>query len=125
MIHYEVTMTVQLEAFDKMLLWLQNEHIHEVLAEPGFVQAELLLEDSHLASLSGTESSHRRLRVVYFSDSEDKLRAYLSEKAPALRQKGLQLFPNLFSAQRAFWAAPNTGPRLFHPRADTNSHEHD
>jgi len=109
MIRYEVTLQIQNSSFEKMLEWLRTEHIPDMLGETGFLRAELLLESKDF--LGSTD--RRKVRVIYFCESAATLKNYLAERAPVLRQKGLALFPNQFTAERGIWVTPSSGSAEF------------
>ncbi|MFP5519838.1 MAG: DUF4286 domain-containing protein, partial [Bdellovibrionia bacterium] len=68
------------------------------LKQPGFKKADLCLKKG-----GALESSGKEVKVVYTVESEDAIKTYLSGPALELRQKGTDLFPGMFSAQREVW----------------------
>ena len=67
-------------------------HIHEILAIPGFQEAELLRE---------VDDGERVVWTIrYHLDSRDALEAYLRDHAPRLRADGQARFGNRFTATR-------------------------
>lgn len=98
MVQYQVHITVRHEIYETYVKWMQEEHIHEVLRQPGFISADLCLRKG-----GSMESSSKEVKVVYLVESEEAIKAYLSGPALELRQKGTDLFPGMFSAQREVW----------------------
>jgi len=98
MVTYMVHYTVRHEIVDEYTAWLKTEHIPEMLKTPGFVKAELLLKKG-----GPMQSSSKDIKVVYTLSDEEKLKKYVSESALSLREKGLEKFPGMFSAQREVW----------------------
>lgn len=98
MVVYQVHITVRHEIYEKYVTWLKENHIREVLAQPGFLSAELCLKKG-----GALESSGKEVKMLYRVDSEESIKSYLSGPAMELRQKGTDLFPGMFSAQREVW----------------------
>lgn len=98
MTYYFVTTSIRGEAYDQYLDWLRDEHIADVLANPGFLRCELL---THKAG--PLEASSREIKCVYVLENEEFLRSYLQERALALREKATSKFPGQFSANREIW----------------------
>jgi len=91
MIVYEVRVTVDAAIEQDYRAWLDG-HIHEILAIPGFEEAELLREE---------DAGERAVWTIrYHLDSRDALEAYLRDHAPRLRADGQARFGNRFSATR-------------------------
>lgn len=101
MIVYVVQAEVDLEVASAYETWL-NGHIPEVLAAPGFVKAELLL-DSDVAV-----AGRRMFCVHYYVQTQTDLENYLRDRAPALREDGLKRFPDRFTATRRVWLDAKT-----------------
>lgn len=98
MVSYIVSLSVRWEVYEQYVEWLKTEHIQEVLACPGFLEAELLLKKG-----GSMESSSREVKIVYKIKDEESVKAYLSEYALPLREKGLEKFSGQFSAAREVW----------------------
>lgn len=98
MVSFVESTSVRYENHDDYVNWLKTEHIQEVLACPGFVEAELLLKKG-----GSMESSSRELKVIYKLKDEDALKLYLKEYALPLREKALEKFPGQFSSAREVW----------------------
>lgn len=98
MLIYEVAITVDQQIMSQYVQWMSEEHIPEVLRCPGFVKAEFLLEPE----------GRPRVRVLYFIKDATFLKRYLSEFAPAFRQKSLERWKDHFQAERSIWALYGT-----------------
>lgn len=98
MVIYQVHAHVRHEIYEQYVQWLKQEHIAEVLAQPGFVGAELCLRKG-----GSMESSGKEVKVIYRVKDEEALKTYLSGPAMALREKGTEKFPGQFSAHREVW----------------------
>ena len=91
MIVYEVRVSVEAAIAQDYRAWLDT-HIHEILAIPGFQEAELLRE---------VDDGDRVVWTIrYHLDSRDALEAYLRDHAPRLRADGQARFGNRFTATR-------------------------
>jgi len=91
MIVYEVRVTVESAIAADYRAWLDG-HIHEILAIPGFHEAELLREED--------DGAHVIWTVRYHLDSRATLETYLRDHAPRLRADGQARFGKRFSATR-------------------------
>ena len=89
---YEVNLKVVKSISATYLDWL-NEHIKDMLQLPGFTDAKLYQEVQEMLD-------HDHFVVQYHLESESDLNSYLSNQAPQMRQQGLNLFGNQFSATR-------------------------
>lgn len=98
MVSYQVQISVRHEVYEQYIQWLQEIHIQEVLSQPGFLGADLCLKKG-----GALESSSKEVKVLYRVESEEAIKKYLSGPALELRQKGTDLFPGMFSAQREVW----------------------
>lgn len=98
MVTYMVHSTVQHEAYDSYVEWLKSEHIPEMLSLPGFLSADICLRKGGPLTASSKE-----LKVVYRLVDEEHMKAYITDHALKLREKGLEKFPGQFSAQREVW----------------------
>jgi hypothetical protein len=99
MITYIVRLTIDSLFHEDYLHWLKAEHVPEVLREPGFTEAELLLEKRE------PEAEKTHISVLYRLKTRAHLDEYLTKRAPLLRQKGIDRWGNHFSAQREVWEA--------------------
>ncbi|WP_459210536.1 DUF4286 family protein [Aquimarina rhabdastrellae] len=78
---YNVTINVEDEIHNEWMLWMQNEHIPEMLATGKFSKAlftRVMVEEE----MGGTTYS-----VQYTTDSKDTLERYYTEDAETLRAK--------------------------------------
>ncbi len=92
MIVYEVRVSVEAAIAADYRAWLDG-HIHEILAIPGFAEAELLREEDD-------DGGRVVWTIRYHLDSRDALETYLRDHAPRLRADGQARFGNRFSATR-------------------------
>jgi antibiotic biosynthesis monooxygenase (ABM) superfamily enzyme len=91
MIVYEVRVTVEAAIAHDYRAWLDS-HIPEILAIPGFQEAELLREEG--------DGAHVVWTVRYHLDTREALEVYLRDHAPRLRADGQARFGNRFTATR-------------------------
>ena len=98
MVTYEVQIKIRYQLYDEYVAWLQSEHIPEMLALPGFMEAELCTRKG-----GAMEASSKDVQITYKLQNEDALRTYMSEHAMRLREKGLEKFSGQYSAQREVW----------------------
>lgn len=107
-VFYEVEALVEREIAADYKSWLENEHVQEVLACPGFQGAQLFADED-------SDQIHTqppvRIRVVYTLESMEALEGYLHNHAPKLRQKGIEKFQNRFQASRRIWRTHQWVPR--------------
>jgi len=78
---YNVTINVEEAVHDQWLVWMQQEHIPEIIATGKFSKAlmtKVLVEEE----LGGITYS-----VQYTTDSQETLARYYAEDAPLLRSK--------------------------------------
>ena len=91
---YEVTLRVEPAIADDYRRWL-HEHMREMLALPGFVDARLSeVSDPAPGDEATVFCCHYRLQDAAALD------AYLREHAPRMRAEGVGRFGTRFSAQR-------------------------
>lgn len=93
MVIYEVNLTINTEIYPQFQLWLKK-HAAEIIQFPGFIQAYILRQDKEEIS------NQKKLTVQYLLDNRDVLDKYFVELAPMMREEGLNLFQNQFSAER-------------------------
>lgn len=93
MVIYEVNLTINSEIYPQFQLWLKK-HAAEIIQFPGFIQAYILREEKEGIS------NRKQLTVQYLLDNRDTLEKYFIELAPKMREEGLSLFRNQFSAER-------------------------
>ncbi len=92
-IEYEVTVLVEEAIAEAYEHWL-HAHIRQILALPGFIDAQ------RIELLEPHTPGHRGWCVRYRLRDEAALADYLREHAPALRQDGVDRFGSRFQAQR-------------------------
>ncbi|MFY2763778.1 DUF4286 family protein [Arenimonas sp. MALMAid1274] len=95
---YEVTLSVDADIAADYLHWLQD-HVAEMLALPGFVQARIWQVDEPRA-----QDGRVQYCCHYTLSDAAALAAYLAEHAPRMRADGKQRFGDRFSAQRRILA---------------------
>lgn len=91
---YEVGLDIEAAVADDFRAWL-DDHIRQILALPGFVDARLSQVDDPVAA-PGRVS----LCVQYTLRDAAALQAYLGDHAPRMRAEGLARFGGRFNAQR-------------------------
>lgn len=94
MIIYNVTVNIDEAVAEQWLHWMEKEHIPEVLATGKFSGARLV------RVLVNEEMGGKTYSVQYTAPSMDVLQRYYKEDAPALRQKGMDLFGDKMLAFR-------------------------
>ena len=122
MILYEVNIRVLEEIAEEYEAWL-DRHIGEVVTIPGFVSAEwfVIAEDTDAVEIEAAIRESVRLdesipvdireavsnpvrttlySVHYRLTDEESFERYLRERAPSMRQEGIDRFGSKFSASR-------------------------
>ena len=89
---YEVNIQVSLDILNDYLSWL-DIHICEILLIDGFESAKIYKETS-------ASSDFFAITIHYSVSSKSALDSYFDNHAEALRQKGIDLFGDKFSATR-------------------------
>lgn len=103
MVIYEVRIEAERAIAPDYRAWLER-HVAEILALPGFTQAEVLAEDS--------DGARAIWQVRYHLESRAALERYLRDDAPRLRAEGIARFGSAVSATRrvlaleARWSSP-------------------
>lgn len=91
---YEVTLRVQPDIAEAYLVWL-HEHVAQMLALPGFLEASVWRVTEPAPADDGVEfCCHYTLRDAAALD------AYLAGHAPHMRAEGQRRFGGKFTAQR-------------------------
>ncbi len=91
---YEVTLAVDPDALETFDPWLKD-HVAEMLRLPGFVSANILTDED------GVPEDTRPSRTVqYIVENREALETYLQEHAARMRQHGIDLFGDRFTATR-------------------------
>lgn len=94
MVIYEVNLHIDEVVYKEFRLWL-DEHIKEMLAIPGFIQAMVLKQ------IDGDGAgSAKQITVHYQLKGVDELNTYFEKYAPKLRSEGLKRFDGQFKASR-------------------------
>lgn len=86
MIIYNVTINLQEQIHDQWLLWMNNEHIPEVMATGKFLSARLVRVhvDQPIEGIA--------FAAQYLCKDQQTLQRYYAEDAPKMREKGLRLW---------------------------------
>ena len=92
MIIYEVNLKINNDIYDNFHIWLQD-HIEKVLSSAGFL-------DSKVYNVETDIINYKLLSVHYYVKDIDSLNSYFMHHAPKLREEGLTLFLDGFSAKR-------------------------
>ncbi len=92
---YNVTIKVEHSIVDEWLCWMQQEHIPEVLATGCFTHARIL------RLLEADETDGLTFAVQYEVPTDEKYNHYVSNFAPALREKSFTKWGNRFIAFRS------------------------
>lgn len=90
---YEVNLEIRPSRRDEFDDWLR-EHVHDVLAQPGFVEAEIRADEE-----TGPDGTVRRT-VCYWLENRPALENYLAGPAEALRADGVRRFGDDLRAWR-------------------------
>ncbi|MBA2652264.1 MAG: DUF4286 family protein [Tatlockia sp.] len=96
MVIYEVNLAINEEVYTQFKLWLKK-HAIEMLQFPGFIQANILKPEKE--EMSGKE----KLTVQYQLKNRKALEVYFEKFAPIMRQEGINLFKDKFSAERRIY----------------------
>ena len=99
MIIYEVNLKISNDIYDNFHIWLQD-HIKKVLSSSGFL-------DSKVYNVETDIVNYRLLSVHYYVKNIDSLNNYFIHHAPKLREEGLTLFSDRFSAKRRILSTLN------------------
>ena len=92
---YNVTIKVEHGIAAQWLSWLQNEHIPEVIATGCFTGARVL------RLLETDETEGLTYAVQYNAESADLYNQYITNFAPAMREKSFEKWGNRFIAFRS------------------------
>jgi hypothetical protein len=93
MVIYEVNLTINSDIYSQFQLWLRN-HITEMLQFPGFIKASILKQEQK------NKPEQEELTVQYQLENRTALETYFIQFAPRMREEGIKLFNNKFSAER-------------------------
>ncbi|WP_454782839.1 DUF4286 family protein [Legionella sp. WA2022007384] len=92
MVIYEVNLAIDGDIYPQFQLWLKK-HVKEMLQLPGFIQASILKPENE-------NTNQEQLTVQYQLEDRESLNVYFTEFALKMREEGLKLFQDKFSAQR-------------------------
>lgn len=95
MILYNVTVKPEAPIADDWLVWLQQEHIPDMIQTGCFTHATVL------RLLEVDETDGPTFAVQYHSDSKALYNRYIREFADEMRNKGYQKWGNRFVAYRS------------------------
>ncbi|MEM6810469.1 MAG: DUF4286 family protein [Pseudomonadota bacterium] len=98
---YEVSLRINDDQSVALGAWLP-EHIDEMLALPGFIEAQYF--DPHRE-----DDGHWTHTVQYILSNRDALDTYLENDAPRMRQDGIDRFGDAMSSSRSIREVVNTG----------------
>lgn len=98
MVIYEVNLAIDEDVYPQFQLWLKK-HVKEMLELPGFIQASILKPENERTA------DQEKLTVQYQLDNRESLNGYFAEFAFKMREEGLNLFKDKFSAQRRIFEA--------------------
>ena len=93
MVIYEVNLAIDVDIYPQFQLWLKK-HAKEMLEFPGFIQASILKPENEQVS------DREKLTVQYQLENRESLNVYFTEFAPKMREEGINLFKDKFSAER-------------------------
>ncbi len=95
MIIYQVNLIIEPAIYAAYMSWLK-QHISEMLALPGFIDANLLIHEP----LDIEPSVQQRVTVKYSLENRQQLQNYFDQHAAAQREAGFARFGQQFSATR-------------------------
>lgn len=101
MVLYEVNLAIDEAVYPQFQLWLKK-HVKEMLQLPGFMQARILKPEHERTK------EQEKLTVQYQLENREFLDVYFAEFAPKMREEGLNLFKDKFSAQRRIFEIHDT-----------------
>lgn len=94
MIIYNVTIKIDKSIHDAWVAWMKEEHM------PDLMQTGLFTEYKLCRLLEQDDSEGPTYAAQYFCTTVEKYNEYISNYAPALREKGMQKFGDKFIAFR-------------------------
>jgi hypothetical protein len=83
---YNVTIKLQWSIHDDWVKWMQEKHLHDVMATNCFTKYQFV------RLLEIDEEEGPTYAIQYFCDSKAQYNQYIEQFAPKLRQEGLNLF---------------------------------
>jgi hypothetical protein len=90
---YEVNLEIQIDTLLQFRKWLTEKHIDDMLKFKGFKTADLL-------ELESAKEGVGSLCCQYHVESREDLEDYFKNHAAAMRQEGIDLFGQRFTASR-------------------------
>ncbi|MBI2786757.1 MAG: DUF4286 family protein, partial [Legionella longbeachae] len=93
MVIYEVNLVISGNIYPEFQLWLKK-HVKEIVQIQGFVQASILKPENDKIS------DFEKLTVQYLLENREYLNVYFMEFAAKMREEGIKLFKDKFSADR-------------------------
>lgn len=96
MVIYEVNLAIDNDVYPQFHEWLQD-HAKEMLEFPGFIQASILKPENEILP------EKEKLTVQYKLQNRESLDVYFNEYAAKMRDEGLRLFKDKFSAERRIY----------------------
>ncbi len=101
MIVYNVTIQVNWKIHEEWLDWMKQVHIPEILSTGMFTH------HSMLKLLDVDETDGPTYAIQYFATDRDKYESYLTNYAPALREKSISRWSDQFHAFRTLMEVVN------------------
>eukprot|EP00928_Gymnodinium_smaydae_P021034 TRINITY_DN18167_c0_g1_i1.p2 TRINITY_DN18167_c0_g1~~TRINITY_DN18167_c0_g1_i1.p2 ORF type:complete len:174 (+),score=52.09 TRINITY_DN18167_c0_g1_i1:145-666(+) len=90
--------------------WLRSQHIGDVLQSEGFVSAEMFDLPKEVGASSDVASAPPDVTVHYRVQRYEDLERYFEERAPQMRQDGIDRFAGRFEAsRRILWSSHRCG----------------
>lgn len=93
MVIYEVNLSIDSDITEEFSIWLKK-HAAEMIQFPGFIEAIILKEEA------GCMPEREKLTVLYKLECRNDLQRYFDEFSAKMREEGIRLFSNKFSANR-------------------------
>jgi antibiotic biosynthesis monooxygenase (ABM) superfamily enzyme len=101
MVIYEVNLSIDGDVYPQFHLWLKK-HVREMLEFPGFIQARILKPEDE------QPLDKEVLVVQYKLENREFLEQYFTDFAPKMREEGINLFKDKFSAKRRILEVQDT-----------------
>ena len=92
MVIYEVNLTISTKVYSQFLVWLDS-HIKKMLEFDGFI-------DSTIYKINSNTINQKKICIHYKVDSKENLDKYINNNAYKMKQEGISLFKDSFSANR-------------------------
>jgi hypothetical protein len=101
MVIYEVNLAIDPRIYPQFQLWIK-QHAATMLQFPGFIKARILKPENE------DVSENEKLTVQYQLENRKALEIYFKEYAPKMREEGIRLFKDKFSAERRIFEVEET-----------------